>query len=326
MSFNKESQIATVNPEDYIREIKDESFVEDDFILEIEPDDSIEFVESSPDLILLETQPEIEDCLEDKVVLLEEPSSDLIIVIDDIPGAPKGTKLPQIEVVEEDEDKEKSSKDKNDLQQSELKPRGVWDWRGLNPDEFLVWIKERLDAVPKHSGFDTAGLERAKSYLEKLDIEISSAMREDIDGKLDENKIEQIRNQIENGVNKIKDRIKEVKESKKSKKAEEQLEGIVKQSQKIAGVGKVLITVPLLISRIARVCINSVVSAGKDLKLVFDSQVEKYNLNDREQAELLQLLEDFGYPLHPMDRGYKYDEEYSRDSNKNYDWNQNFRG
>lgn len=324
--MNKIAQVVTINPDDYIKEDHNFSKDDDSLIVEVDPDDDVEFVESAPNLILLDVGPEVEEAFEDQVVSLDEPETELVIVIDDIPGAPKGTKLPQIEIVEEDNEKI-DKKDSNNLEQKE-KQKGPWDWRGLDSEGFFVWIKERFDSVPKHSGFDTAGLERAKSYLEKLDSEISAAMREDIDGTLDENKIEQIRNQIENGLNKIKDRIRGVKDSKKSstKKAEEELEDLVKTGQKVAGIGKVLVTVPLLISRIARVCINSVVSAGKDLKLVFDDQVEKYKLNDREQAELLQLLEDMGYPLQPMDRGYKYEESYSRDSNKNYDFNQNFRG
>jgi hypothetical protein len=50
------------------------------------------------------------------------------------------------------------------------------------------------------------------------------------------------------------------------------------------------------------------VSAGHDMNVMMDEQIKKYALTDREQAELLQLIEDMGYQVR-RDRGYKRDEE-----------------
>jgi len=50
------------------------------------------------------------------------------------------------------------------------------------------------------------------------------------------------------------------------------------------------------------------VSAGKDIEDCFDKLASKYDLNDREELELMQLLSDMGYAIR-RPRGYKRDEE-----------------
>jgi hypothetical protein len=53
-------------------------------------------------------------------------------------------------------------------------------------------------------------------------------------------------------------------------------------------------------------------------------QVSKYKLNDREQAQVMQLLADMGYPLR-QDRGYLADEDVDTTSSDNFDWAANYR-
>lgn len=245
------------------------------------------------------------------------------IVVDELPGAPAGTPDPEpiLEVTEEPE------KDKEDENDAKSKKPEKWDWASKGASGFIVWVKERLSDVPKHSGFDTAGLERAVSYLEKLDNEISKAMRLDLDGELDANKIEEVRSKIDEGVSRLHDRLDKVKSSKKkSRKKKADVEStLVKEGQKITGVQGIYVTVPLLISRIARVCINGMVSAGHDIEDLYARQVKKYSLNEREQAEVMQLLADMGYALR-QDRGYMPDEDVDVASSDNFDWAANYKG
>ena len=117
------------------------------------------------------------------------------IIVEEIPGA--GDEVPEVpivvEEVEEDHENhhEKDEADVNDARKSKKSEK--WDWESKGASGFVSWIKERLDTVPRHSGMDSAGLERAISYLEKLDSEISKAMRLDLEGDLDANKIEEVR-------------------------------------------------------------------------------------------------------------------------------------
>jgi len=218
-----------------------------------------------------------------------------------LPGAPEGTADPKdiIEVSEEDDAKKP---DKDDVNDAKSQKNEKWDWAKRGPDGFVVWIKERFDSVPKHSGYNSAGIERALSYLEFLNKEISRAMRLDIDGELDENKVEEVQSKIDEGIERLQERLDKVENTRKGKKRRKKSSSdedslIVKEAQKITGVHGIMITVPLLISRIARVCINGMVSAGRDIEDVYGEQVKKYKLNNREQAEVLQLMSDMGYPI-----------------------------
>ncbi len=200
-----------------------------------------------------------------------------------------------------------------------------WDWQARGPHGFVAWIQERLHDVPKHSGKDTAGLDRAASYLEKLDDEISKAMRLDLDGELDANKVEEVRAIIEHGIDALDARRDKLTQKNKKKKKASLEGGIVKEGQKATRIDGIVITVPLLISRIARVCINGMVSAGHDIEVMFEKQCQAYKLTDREKAETMQLLADMGYPMR-QDRGFMMNDEVDTTSSDNFDWAANYQG
>lgn len=251
---------------------------------------------------------------------------DIEINVDELPGAPAGTPDPEpiIEVQEETQeavDPEAAS--------SKPKKNEKWDWESKGATGFVAWVKERCADVPKHSGYDSAGLERACAYLERLDNEISKAMRLDLDGELDANKVEEVRAKIDEGISRLQgrlDKVKSTKKSKRKKKSELDIDGnLIKEAQKITGVQGTFVTVPLLISGIARVCINGTVSAGHDITATYNDQVKKYNLNQREKSEVAWLLFDMGYPIRG-DRGFYPDEEYDTNSSDNYDFGANYKG
>lgn len=232
---------------------------------------------------------------------------------------------PPLEVHEDHKDEDKALAVDEDPAKAAKNEK--WDWSKRGPTGFIAWVKERCDDVPKHSGYDTAGLERAIAYLERLDNEVSKAMRMDLDGELDANQIERVRATIDNGIERLHDRLDKVKTSKKKsrKKKAEFSEGMIKEAQKISGVSGVFVTVPLLISRIARVCINGMVSAGHDIEDLYERQVKFYKLNDREQAEVMQLLADMGYAV-KQDRGFMPDQDVDTSSSDNMDWAANYKG
>lgn len=253
---------------------------------------------------------------------------DIQIVIEELPGAPEGTKDPEpmLEVSEEPLHMEEKE-DTNDAKKGKGEK---WDWESHGPHGFVAWIKGRLADVPKHSGYDSAGLERAMAFMDRLDNEISKAMRMDLDGELDANKIEKVRAELDDGLARLQARLDKVKKTKKSnrkKKADYEIDddGFIKEAQKITGVAGIYITTPLLISAIARVCINGTVSAGHDIEDLYDRQVKKWKLNDREQFETRQLLFDMGYPLR-VDRGFAPDDNLEVSDSDNMDWAANYRG
>lgn len=247
---------------------------------------------------------------------------ELEIIIEELPGAPSGTKDPEpLEVVEE----EKESKDDNDLKSDK------WGWDNAlksGPSDFIKFIKEKLDEVPKHSGYSASAIERVIAYFEKLDDIISKAMKSDLDGKLDANQIEKIQGQIDDGLSRLYDRHHKLKQNSKSKRKPKKGEfdpGLVKEGQgRALGVQGIYITVPLFISTIGRVCINGLISAGHDIEATFKDQCEKYKLNDREKTEVVQFLADCGYPM-MRDRGYLIGDKVDISDGK-YDWSSQYQG
>lgn len=266
-------------------------------------DDSLEIHEDLPEIH--------EYSLDEK----EECKSDIDISMSDVPGADNALEIEDEE--EEDVLSNDSQSAETDYKKSTSKK---WDWSDLNSDEFINWVKERLKDIPKHSGMDIAGLERASSYLQKLNSEILKAMRSDLDGELDADTIEVLRSKIDDGVSKLEKRIDKIN---KKKKASDEDHKIVKNAYKHPGIHGIYITVPLLISRIARVCINGMVSGGHDIGDLFIKLSKKYDLSDREKAETFQLIQDMGYDIH-TDRGFFPDEKINTEED-NFDWSARYR-
>lgn len=253
----------------------------------------------------------------DNIEVSEDDDDQISFSLDDIPGAPDAQEI----VIQEPDEAEVVEVDIDGDGEPD-----VWKWEHKT---FLNWIKNMFDNVPKHSGHDTTGLEKAIAYFEALNKEITKAMRTDYKNEIDAAQAERAREQIEDGIARLLDRLEKVNSTKykktKKKKAGLEYEGMVKEAQKATHINGIVITVPLLISRIARVCINSMVSAGKDIEDTFEKQSKLYNLDKRERAEVAQLLADMNYPM-IQDRGFDVGEAVDKESPNNFDWAQQFRG
>ena len=244
----------------------------------------------------------------------DEPSDneDIIFVLDAIPGAPEAK---DIEIVEEPEDVEIEEE------------KDGWKW---NHGSFIPWIKNMIENIPKHSGYDSTGLEKAISYFEALDREITKAMRTDFKNEINSAHAEKARESIEKGLESLVERLERVKSTKykrhakKSKGSVEEQDSIVKEAATMFP-SALVVTVPLLISRIARVCINGVVSGGHDMEDLFHKQAEEYKLDNREKAEVVQLLSDMGFPIQG-DRGFQVGVHVDRTRSDNRDWAANYTG
>lgn len=167
-----------------------------------------------------------------------------------------------------------------------------WKW---TIKQFLPWLQDKMKSIPKHTGFETSGVERALSYLYALDKEISKAVRQDINNEIAVEHVEKARDEIYNGISRLEDRLEKLQSKKhpnKRKKRAEEAEELIKNAMKSA---RFEVNVPIFISFIARVIINSSVSAGKDAEDIFNKLVERYKLDKREQVSVLQVLQDMGF-------------------------------
>ena len=224
-----------------------------------------------------------------------------------IPGALSQEEEPEEEEVEEEEDELQLSDD-------------PWAW---TLETFMAWLHKKMHSVPSHTGKDTAGLERAISFFQTLDKEISKAVRQDKDGILDMAVIETARDEIHKGKERLEERLEQRRShkysGKKKKKADDQITGLVKE----AGTASFTVTVPILISHIARTLINGMVSGGHDIEVSFQKMCKAYDLTKREQAEVKQVLSDMGLYVGRWDRGVT-DGELDPTSSDNVDLGANY--
>lgn len=227
----------------------------------------------------------------------------------------------------ENQDNIEEEEDTNDLaveeDDEEIKVEEVdeWNWEHGGLKNFLSWLNVKLKSVPSHSGTDTSGLERAIAYLDSLDRIISKAVRKDIKNELDIGKIENAREEIRKGIVRLEDRLDKVnvnRYKKKRKKADEDQDSIVKEAQKIAGISGIVVSVPILISHCARICINAAVSHGRDIEDTFNKLAEKYKLTLREKTETRRVLSDMGYYVKDLEGDFDKDFDPSSEDNLNF--------
>ncbi|HVI40982.1 MAG TPA: hypothetical protein VM577_10000 [Anaerovoracaceae bacterium] len=192
---------------------------------------------------------------------------------------------------------------------------------------FMTWLHNMMNNIPRHTGRDVVGCERAIAHLEYLKRECSKAARSDLRGELNIDLLEKARDSIEDGIESLQDRIEKIEASKrpgkkKKKAAEYDEQGFVKEAGQPRVYG-VTITVPLLISSLARSCINGMVSAGHDIEDIYTKLAKEYELTKREKLELIQLLSDMNYPLR-RDLGMPLDKPIDYTSTDNVNWAANY--
>jgi len=236
---------------------------------------------------------------DDHEVEMPEENDEVIFSMHSIPGAPEDIVLdeePEEEVEEEpEEDIEEEIDD--------------WGWeKSHGTSKFIKWLKGMIEKVPSHSGSDTTGVERAMAYFERLNTEISRAMRKDYKNEIDAAKAEEARSLIEDGLKRLRDRLERLHEKKFKKiKKKADIKSVFVKTAATSFTGATSVNIPYFISMIARICINATVSSGKDMNDIFNKQIEKYKLDKREQVQIIQLIKDMGFAAN-IDR-MKFDED-----------------
>ncbi len=202
--------------------------------------------------------------------------------------------------------------------------------------KFLGYITGEYPAkIPQHDGRSMSGCERAVSFLERLNNEISRAIREDSDSKLtdDIDDIEKVRRNIMTDILVLKDHLsklkKELKESHSKKAAPLWIDGSGKsvdihgRSYKKASVpNNIVISVTPFERAITGMMINATVSAGYDMEEVYEFLKDKYKLSDREELSVMQILADSGYHMF-KDRG-TFSSESDGDGSRGVDFMKNY--
>lgn len=218
-----------------------------------------------------------------------------------------GKKIPGVEVLVVDEDPDDKEEDKET------------DWENdRDPNHFMVYItKQYPSGIPKHDGTSTLGCERAILFLNKLNKEISEALRADSDDVLDIPKLEDIRVNLVKDTVTLQNHVKDL--NKKRKRAEvDSEESIVKT----ASTPKIQLIMTPFERAISGIITNAVVSSGKPFEDVYEFLKKKYSLDEREELAIMQILKDMGHPIFKdrgtIGKGEKKEEGYGVEFIKNY--------
>jgi regulator of replication initiation timing len=199
--------------------------------------------------------------------------------------------------------------------------------------KFMDYItSEYPKNIPSHDGRSTTGCEKAIVFLDKLNSQISRAIKDDVDSVLDLEKLEEIRGSIMRDVITLKDHLNNLKRKIKeqhSKKASDappawknsagESVDIVKEATTPHNRG-IVITITPFQRAITGMMINAHVSAGKPMAETFEALKKKYDITDREELEIIQICMDSGFPFF-KDRGTVGDKDEDRlsvDFMKNY--------
>lgn len=154
--------------------------------------------------------------------------------------------------------------------------------------------------IPKHDGKSMLGCEKAISWLQRLSNEISTNVRNDPDGILDVPSLSKVQDSILADIFVLKEHMKTLKKSLPENMSKMASDNVI---NKVASVpNNMVICISPFMRAITGIIINSTVSAGKPFDEVYDYLVEKYEITEREQLEILQILMDMGQPIF-KDRG-----------------------
>ena len=192
----------------------------------------------------------------------------------------------------------------NDMKDSEEREKTYDDDKHL-PD-FPRYVDFQYPGkIPTHDGSSLLGCERAVAWLQRLANEISTSIRNDVEGDLNESidGLSSIQENILTDIFVLKDHMKKLKqmlpEKGKSSKSSRSPLDILKTASTPSNM---VISITPFIRAISGILINSTVSAGKPFEDVYEYLLNKYDINEREQLEILQTLMDMGQPIF-KDRG-----------------------
>lgn len=168
--------------------------------------------------------------------------------------------------------------------------------------KFMGFLEEAYPGgIPRHDGSSISGAERAMSYINALHKQISEAIRSDKKNELDTVVLDKYRVNFMKDMYTLKEHIKSLQTNVRKQHKKSELD------KKSEMVKEGSIPIPTLVMTpferaISGIIINSVISGGKPFEDVYEHLKAKYQLNDREELAIMQLVMDMGYPIF-KDRG-----------------------
>jgi len=194
----------------------------------------------------------------------------------------------------------------NNYEEGEKQEAKDTNWRSSGkPEHFVIFLSNELKRFPKPSDIrgNVSKMEQALGQWKRLDNFISKALREDYDSAVDIDFVEKARQLVEQNVEQLEDMLDAMKSLKQNRKqmkrrqrrGEDEQDGIVREAgtPEFAGIQ---VNISAFERAIVGALINGKVSGGKNIEELYAIAKKKYDIDDRQELAIFQILTDFGYP------------------------------
>jgi hypothetical protein len=195
--------------------------------------------------------------------------------------------------------------------------------------KFMEYISDQYPGkIPQHDGRTTVGCERALSFLDRVNSDISRAIRDDRDNALDIQALEDVRVNIIRDTMVLKDHLNKLKKKLKEAQAKQAAAKLPPTWAKPSGESveynelvkeartpnNIVITMTPFERAITGMMVNAHISGGHPIEDVYEFLKKKYDLTEREELAMMQICMDSGFPIF-KDRG-TYSEELNDEEGK----------
>lgn len=174
-------------------------------------------------------------------------------------------------------------------------------------EQFVQFLDEQMASIPtvQHAQGNLSKMENAASRWKKLNNYCSEALRGDFAGTLDVDEIDKKRQQIEYNMDALQDAIDSLHAMKQTRRqqrrqhrrrADEDFDDTMTKEATAPHFNGFQMVVTPFQRAIVGALINGKVSGGRNIEELWTEAKKKYNMDAREELEVLQLLADMGYP------------------------------
>jgi hypothetical protein len=179
------------------------------------------------------------------------------------------------------------------------------DWiNSRKIEKFMEWFVGKLRQIQHPSAIlgNKTKMEKALGQYIKLNREVSKALRSDFDDVLDTTRVDELRSFVEKAIDTLEDSLYGIEKMKRRRKqmkrrGSEENGEMVKEGT-APHFGGMVISVSPFIRGIAGLLINGKVANGRNMEELFEEIKKKYDLDKREELEVLQVVADMGYPIY----------------------------
>ena len=174
------------------------------------------------------------------------------------------------------------------------------------PEHFVSFLDDEIKRIKRPS--DVRGnvclMERALGQWKRLDNFISKALRNDYDGEVDVSFVDKVRTMVEQNIEELEDMLYNIQSlrrnrrqlKRRNRRAEDETDDFVKEAGTPDFAG-IQVNISAFERAIVGALINGKVSGGKNIEELYTIAKKKYNIDDRQELAIFQILADFGYPV-----------------------------